>query len=528
MDGGEPNRRRTIKQRLDQIEANLNNCLQEFKSERNEAINPPRSECVKIVANNSENRIDIDASTLSHQIAQSDEGIELLRGESMATFLGKEQADIITQMTETYRQLSLDRIQVNDVVTKAQELLDSGSSDIQNLAGRSNPYQMFTPMYIPFVVEDSPNIIFGHIGKALTDLNNSLSGKGFLFEISPSSVDHLLFFYQEEAGFALDDLVSHSTLADKCRQTPGEYGHSTHKDADFYNLELYDKIQKLQQWCRALGRIVPEICQKIKEDAFASVFFQTKNGYVYEYNVDGLSERLDLHNDPDGIKRFSQKKNEVEYNKFINAVRSCFTQLNRQKVEKLIDSLLREIQDNNEHANISQFFRRFLDDVYSEDASIDNTGSDSISGSTFFQPPPQIHQKTPSQASDDAPSTSSQDVGNGNATNAPVGSDSYEEAASEESEIDTGSFNQDNAGPPQDSLSEHSTPDATTDEYQWSEATPETEHSSAEDTTGEESPAEQQPQPKTDEQEKQPSTGFSVKDVDVKQTLQRKGTRKKE
>ena len=532
VDGGEPNRRRTIKQRLDQIEANLNNCIQEFKNEYNKAINPPRSECVKIVANNSENRIDTDASTLSHQIAQSDEGIELLRGESMATFLAKEQTDIITQMTETYRQLSLDRIQVDDVVTKAQELLDSGSSDIQNLASRSNPYQMFTPTYIPFVVADSPHIIFGHIGKALTDLNSSLSGKGFLFEISPSSVDHLLFFYQEEAGFALDDLVSHATLADKYRQTPGEYGHSTHKDADFYNLELYDKIQKLQQWCLALGRIVPEICQHIKEDAFAGVFYQTESGYVYEYKVDRLSERLGLHNDPNGIKRFSQKQNETEYDKFINSVCSCFMQLDRQQVEKLIDSLLREIPSNNEHANISQFFRQFLDDIYSEDASIDNAGSDSISGSTFFQPPPQIHQQTPPQASDDTPSASSQDVGNENATNAPVGSDSYEEVVSEESEIDAGSFNQDspeqNAEPPQDSLSEHSALDATTDEYQWSEATPEMEYSPAEDTTGEKSLAEQQPQPKTDEQEKQPSTGFSVKDVDVKQTLQRKGTRKKE
>ena len=532
MNQDEPNGHRTIKQQLDQIEANLNICIQEFESEYNKAIDPPRSECVKIVANNSENLIDVEAATLSQQISQSDAGIELLGGESMATFLTKEQKDITDRMTETYRQRALDRIQVDDVVTKAQELLDSGGSDIQNLASRSNPYQMFTPTYIPFVVEDSPNIIFGNVGRALTNLNNSLSGRGLLFEVSPSSVDHLLFFYQEEAGFALDDLVSHSTLADKYRQTPGEYGHSTHKDADFYNLELYDKIQKLQQWCRALGRIVPEICQQLKANAFADVFYQTKSGYVYEYNVDGLSERLGLHNDPNGIKRLSQKQNETEYDKFISSVRSCFTQLNRQQVEKLIDSLLREIQDNNEHASISQFFRQFLDDVYSEDASIGNTDSDSISDSTFFHLPPQMHQQTPSQASDDPPSISSQDVSNENATTASVGSDSYEEVVSEESDIDAGAFNQDNteqnAEPPQDSPSERSTSDATEDEYQWSEATPEAEHSPAQDTTSEESPAEQESQSKTDEQEKQSSTGFSVKDVNVKQTLQRKGTRKKE
>ena len=231
------------------------------------------------------------------------------------------------------------------------------------------------------------------------------------------------------------------------------------------------------------------------------------------------------------LKGFRRKQNETEYDKFISSVRSCFTQLDRQQVEKLINSLLREIPNNNEHANISQFFRQFLDDVYSEDASIDNAGSDSISDSTFFQPPPQIHQQTSPQASDDMPSTSSQDVGNENATNAPVGSDSYEEVASEESEIDAGSFNQDsteqNAEPPQNTSSQDSVTDENDAEFVEVRVEVETESNPAGNTTDEASSTEQQPQPETGEQEKQPSSGFSVKDVNVKQALQRKGTRKK-
>jgi hypothetical protein len=532
-DEGEPNRRRTIKQRLDQIEGNLNKCIQEFKNEYNEAINPPRSECVKIVANNAENRIDTDAATLSHQISQSDDGIELLRGESMATFLAKEQTDIIAQMTETYRQLSLDRIQVDDVITKAQELLDSGSSDIQNLASRSNPYQMFTDTYRSFVVEDSPNIIFGHVGKALTDLNNSLSGKEFSFEVSASSVDHLLFFYQEEAGFALDDLVSHDTLADKYRQSPGEYGHSTHQDADFYNLELYDKIQKLQDWCRALGKIVPEICHRINKDAFSGVFYQTQNGYVYEYNVDGLSERLGLHNDPGGIKSLSQKRNETEYNKFMRLVRSCFTDLDRKQIQQLINSLLREIEGNNEHRSISQFFRQFLDDVYSEDASIDNTGSNSATGSTFFQTPPQTHQ--PELDNTSTPPT--QDFTNENAETPTANSDDYGGTATEESDIDAGSFNQPDtehnevgATSPQNTALPQDSADTTYDEYVWTEAEPEIEPTIAGEATGEETVSEQQPQSETDEQKKQaqPSKAFDVADVDLKKVLSRDSAPKKE
>ena len=529
----EPNRRRTIKQRLDQIEGNLNKCIQEFKNEYNEAINPPRSECVKIIANNPENRIDTDAVTLSHQIAQSDEGIELLYGETMATFLAKEQEDIAAQMTETYRQLSLDRIQVDDVVTKAQELLDSGSSDIQNLASRSNPYQMFIPTYSPFTVADSPNIIFGQEGRTLTGLNNSLNGQEFSFRVGSSSVDHLLFFYQEEAGFALDDLVSHTMLAGKYRTSPGEYGHSTHQDADFYNLELYDKMQKLQDWCRALGKIVPEICHNINKDAFSGVFYQTQNGYVYEYNVDGLSERLGLHNDPGGIKSLSQKRNETEYNKFMRLVRSCFTDLGRKQIEQLINSLLRKIEDNNQYRSISQFFRQFLDDVYSEDASIDNTGSNSVTGSTFFQTLPQTHQPEP----DNTFTPPTQDVSNEKAENPTANSDDYGEIATEESEIDAGAFNQPDtehnevgATSPQNTASPQDSAETTDDEYVWTEAEPETEPTLAEEATGEEYVSAQQPQPETDEQKKQPqpSKAFDVADVDLKKVLSRDNAPKKE
>ena len=532
-DEGEPNRRRTIKQQLDQIEGTLNKCIQEFRDEYNGAIDPPTSECVKIVANNSENRIDTDAVTLSHQIAQSDEGIALLGGESMATFLAKEQEDIAAQMTETYRQLSLDRIQVDDVVTKAQELLNSESSDIQNLASRSNPYQMFTPTYIPFVVADSPNIIFGYSEEALAGLNNNLSGKGFSFEVGPSSVDHLLFFYQEEAGFALDDLVSHDTLADKYRQSPGEYGHSTHQDADFYNLELYDKTQKLQNWCRALGKIVPEICHHINKDTFSSVFYQAQNGYVYEYNVDGLSERLGLHDGSDGIKMLSQKQNENEYSRFIGAVRSCFAAVDRQQVTELIGNLLREVEDNKEHASLNEFFRKFLDDVYSEDASIDNTGTNSVTSSTFFQTSPQTHQPEPDNTS--TPPT--QDVSNENAENPTANSDDYGGTATEESEIDAGSFNQPDsehnevdATSPQNTASSLDTADATDDELVWAEAEPETEPTIVEEATDEEDAPEQQAQPETDEQKKQPqpSKPFDVAGVDLKKVLNRDNAPKKE
>ena len=555
VDDGGPNRPRTIKERLDKVEGNLNDCVKEFKNEYNKAINPPRSECVKIVANNSENRIDTDATMLSHQISQSDEGIELLRGESMATFLPQEQADIITRMTETYRQLSLDRVQVDDVVTKAQELLDSGSSDIQNLASRSNPYQMFTPTYIPFTVADSPNIIFGQVGGTLTNVNNSLSGQGLSFGVGPSSVDHLLFFYQEEAGFALDDLVVQSMLADKFRQTPGEYGHSTHQDADFYNLELYDKTQKLQRWCRALGRLIPGICQRINEDAFSGVFYYTDNGYVYEYYLDGVAERLGLQGDLDGIKILSQKQNETSYDRFFNAVQSSFARLDRNQVTNIINSLLREVTGDKTHAALSAFYRQFLDEVYSNNTVVDSATSDEDADldAYFSQISSQTPEETPHYKAEQVPPEQTQNISSDSATDQTGDTGEYEEVTSEteEGRHDIGTANQlraTNSDDPYeenvnseetDSLSENTlSTEVNEDEIVWSEVEPETDPSSTEEFTEEvmikESSSEQQPQPEVvpenvkQKKQTQPSEEFSVADVDLKQIRRRGSTRKKE
>lgn len=553
-DEGEPNRPRTIKERLDKIEGNLNDCIKEFKNEYDKAIDPPRSECVKIVANNSENRIDTDAATLSHQISQSDGGIELLRGESMATFFAKEQTDIITQMTETYRQLSLDQIQVDDVVTKAQELLDSGSSDIQNLASRSNPYQMFTPTYSPFTVSDSANIIFGQVGAVLTNLNNSLSGQGSSFGVGPSSVDHLLFFYQEEAGFALDDLVVQGMLVDKFRQTPGEYGHSTHQNPDFYNLELYDKTQKLQRWCRALGQLIPEICQRNK-DAFSGVFYHTDNGYFYEYYLDGVAEPLYLQDNVDGIKKLSQKQNETSYDRFFNTVQSSFARLGRDQVTDIINSLLREVTGAKTHAALSAFYRQFLNEVYSNNTTVDDpTSNGDVDLDAYFS---QINSRVPEETQRDEAKQASpeqtKNISSESATDQTEDTDDYEEVSPETEEVrpDIGTANQPRAtnsddyyeesvnSEETDSSSENTlSPEVNEDRIVWRNAEPETDPSSTEEFTEEaaikEFSAEQQPQPEVapenvkQKKQTQPSKEFSVADVDLKRIQHRGSTRKKE
>lgn len=521
----------TIRQRLENIRSSLNNSLQTFKNDYQSAINMRNYASVKIVTDKPQNKIKLDAEALYSQIIKSNSLSPLENGQSMNEFLAQGHEGITTQMNETYKRMALEQIPVKDVVTKAREILEAGGdeNDITNMAARSNPYQVFVQGFERLAVNVPPKIICGDDSNrnVLSRLQDSLERKRHHFpRLGGSSVDHLLFFYEEEASFAMDDLNAFAMLEQQFESKPGTYGHLTHRNPDFYDLMLYHKTLRLQQWCCALGRIVPEIKKNINKEAFSDVFYQTKSGYVYEYSVNRLSERLSLYNDQDGIKRLSQKQNENDYDRFFRSVRSCFTKLNRRHVEVLIDSLLRDIEDNNEHARISQFFRQFLDDVYSEDSSLEDIGSTSVTGSAFFQQPRQTAQTE----SEDTSVPLSQEVINENTENLKADSGSYENISTEESEVDAGAFTQDdteqNQETPQDTPTEHSTPNTTEDEYKWSEPTPD-----AEPTLKEEEPAsEQQPKPDTDTQKEpsQPAKPFNVAEVNVKEVLRRDNPPKKE
>ena len=540
-DADSSNPMETIKQKLDRMASNLNTCIQTFQNNYNSAISPRYSASVKIVTDNPENKIEIDAEALSHKIDNMLNLGTLLGNQSMSSFLAESHGTITSRMMETYRRLSLEQIPVKDVVTKSKHILDVGGdeNDIISMASRSNPYQTFHRDYNAIELGRPPKIICGDDSNkdALTDLRNSLSGKERHFpRIGGSSVDHLLFFYEEEAGFAFDDLDAYDMLERHFLRKPGIYGHSTHQDSDFYDLALYHKIQKLQRWCRALSRLVPEICKHINTDAFTGIFYHTKNGYVYEYNIDGLPERIGLNNDQDGIKRLSRKQNETAYASFFNVVRSNFTHLDRQEVTQLIKSMLRGIEDNNTHASVSNFYRQFLEEVYSHEDSIDNTESDSDLDSYFSQTIPQARADTPTDEPDETPSEPSQNMNFESTPDATEDSDGYEEVISESEENEPDVSFLDQSDTQQTGAYVENTPsqDATTevneDEVVWTEAEPDSTEIPAEEATVEEPLDEKQPQLETKEQKEQPQSSkeFSVADVDVEKVSRRGSPRKKE
>ena len=504
-----PNPPQTIKQRLDQVATHLGNCIRKFEEDYDFAVNAPKSECVKIVANNPQNRIDVDADTLRHQIASMDTHGRLLEGRTMREFLERNSEDITRQMTETYRQLTLEQIQVHAVVTKAQELLTDRSNDIGNLASRSNPYQTFRSVYQPFALARPPKIIFGHdpTGNALSTLRHELTGPNLDFpRLGPSSVDHLLFFYQEEAGFALDDLESYQTLKQHFEQSQAAYGHRTHQNPDLFDLELHHKSERLKRWCQALTRLVPEIRSRVNSEAFADVFRPHPGRYVFEYYVDGLVQTLGLSDDSEGIKKLSRQENGAHYDDFIKQVQSKFAQLGRENVNAVINQLLKDVANLDARRKLSEFYGAFLDEVYPDGGIAPPKTTEDLIEKHF-----NAGQQTQAEL----------DPIGGNTANTNATAEGYEEDFSEEAEYDSAVSAETESENVQEyaAAERGTTRDSTAeDESVWAEGEPAEEsvqtaeptEAVADDDSQSEPPPESAPESKT------PPKRFSVADVDLK------------
>ena len=357
----------TIKEKLTHIEVNLNNCAHELREGYEFEIDPRRTyNYVKIITNNPENNIHTDAEALSNRIMDSialeDLLIENGNVITMSTFLNKGQEDIKLQLIETYRRFALNRINQDGLlVEKIQELLDTDGGEIKNLAIRSNPYQEFTREYSPL---NTDKIILGHdpseTNDGLNDLQNRLDFRRSINFI----VDHFLFFYEEEAGFALDDLAAYNELKRQFERNESPYGHWTHQNPDFYDITLIEKRKKLERWCRALAQLVPEIQQK-NEDAFKEVFQYQDETLFFQY-VDeyGLVRRLGLTDDAPGIKVFCRQGNETNYNNFFNSVIDEFQKLEFNAVTQHVNHLIQQITDIDELGVLSDYYRQFLNEVY--------------------------------------------------------------------------------------------------------------------------------------------------------------------
>ena len=400
----------TIKQQLDRIKANLDRCAQELRKDYDFYSEQPRYECVKIVTNDPQNSIREDANVLHGQIANANIEGELL-GENgnqvtMDVFLKKAPEDITPQIKKTYRHLALNKInEVGEdgianglVVTKAQQILEVAGDDLRNLARRSNPYQEFTSEYESFHLETGTKIIFGHDPTEghhrLNALKNSLD-----FERSGnSSVDHLLFFYEEEASFTLDDLAAYELLRGHFENTGVVYGHWTHKDPDFYDLTLPEKRAKLERWCKALAELVPEI-RKNTPNAFKDVFQNSNGLIIFIYRDQGglVDKRLYLSDDELGIQELCRQDNENAYNNFFGAVTTEFLKFDPEKVSQSVSELTKLAKTVVEQHKLTNSYSEFLQEVYPDGVVIPaaSSGPDPSTSGAAPQPTQETPDKEP-------------------------------------------------------------------------------------------------------------------------------------
>ena len=503
----------TIKQRLDQIADNLNGCVGQFVARYKSHIEgAPKSQCVMIVTKNPDNQIETDAKELHHDIYGMATQGALFGNQTMGEFLERESDEIAGHMEETYRRLALEQIQVETVVTKVQQLLGADGNSIQPLVSRSNPYQTFLPAYAynADFVDPPPNIIFGHAPTehALRDLATKLSSPTLKFRWDGSSVDHLLFFYQEEAGFAFDDLESYKTLDKHFDASPGPYGHSIHQDPDQFDLELRPRIDRLTRWCKALGVLVPAIC-RLDSEAFSRVFRLRYGKYVFEYDVDDMTQILGLSDDMDGIKRLSRNENVPAYDDFIKRVQFQFAELGRGTVNGVIKDLLEDVPDLAAYNELSEFYDRFLGEVYPEGGVAPPKANDA--SETHFRNARQQPYAAPAAPTENPP-VPPNPIG-GNTANPNASAEGYVEHSSEESEHISGAFAEAESenGQRHATTSSSSTAD---DESVWAEGESGTESGQTSEQT-ETVPSEPPPE-SAQEKQAAPPKPFSVADVDLK------------
>ena len=395
----------TVKQQLEDIQSNLDSCITTLTDKYDEYIRPPGYECVKIVANNPQNSIEIDAKTLAGQIVDESTSINnevlLEDGQPIANheFLKKSGEYLSQQMSETYQSTALNKINAGDeegpasslVVTKVQSLLENDDNQIRDLANRSNPYQNFSGSYRAIQLDRGTKIVFGHDppGASLTVLQNAIR----FDRTGGSSVDHLLFFYEEEAGFTFDDLAVYEALKNHFENGPKlSYRGWTHQNPNFYDLKLQPKSSDLKRWCRALEKLVPKI-KEAYPAAFNSVFKFEHGNIIFSYkNRVNVAQFLVLSDDANSINNLCTVENDDYYNYFFNSVKDEFNRLGPHSVSVSVNDLLEQI-DMGERGEMSGFYTQFLEEIFPD------------SGEATFTPP-SAEPEVVSSSSENIPQTS--------------------------------------------------------------------------------------------------------------------------
>ena len=190
-------------------------------------------------------------------------------------------------------------------------------------------------------------------------------------------MEHLLFFYREEAGVALDDLDAFQMFQTCFNQQPGTYGHSTHQDPTFYDLEFHTKKAQLSVWTAALKQLIPYIQQVMGDSAFSNVISSDQFGRYHIFrDANGLNQKVYL-DDQSGIEQLARRENVSAYYGFITQIRRIFHAIGRENANNMVNQLINDEvgskrtrqEEQERREDLQTFYLGFLNDVFDDGQS---------------------------------------------------------------------------------------------------------------------------------------------------------------
>ena len=222
-----------------------------------------------------------------------------------------------------------------------------------------------------------------------------------------------------------------------------------------------------------------------------------------------MTQILGLSDDMNGIKRLSRNENVPAYDDFIKRVQFKFAELGRETVNGVIKDLLEDVPDLAAYNELSEFYDRFLNEVY-PDGGVSPPKANDASETHFRNAGQQPYAKP--AAADESPPVPPNPIG-GNTVNPNASAEGYEEHSSEEAEHISGAF----AEAESENVQRHATASSSStaeDESVWAEGEPGTE--SGQTSEPPEAVASEPPPESAQEKQAAPPKPFSVADVDLK------------
>lgn len=326
--------------------------------------------------------IEDDAKELAAEIRKSPDYSSMVMGvlgeEDRFSFLSKWGGEIATRLKDFFQREALQVLgdfKIEKVLEVESEVL------LTQTASRSEPYLQFVGSYRPIPMPGgTPKLIAGGSSEpALKGLAQVLTKKGQVFDtehgIVPSSlIDHMLLFYQEEAGFSIGDLAVSKQL-ENWYQHPDKFGDvfyyagcHTHKDGRaYFNLNRLEQLRdfqklraELEMWRNAAIDLIPEHFRDQSDTTKLIFEWTNKNGIECFVQLD---QRENLE------REFLSTDDLSGYNAFKLVVISALKNLGEEQLKKKLNEFLQSIRARTEEWSAKRdLYTRLIEEIFPKKA----------------------------------------------------------------------------------------------------------------------------------------------------------------